>query len=167
MALAAEARRQGANRRMRGQQSGGERQPKQLSGAGARAELIAARRSALVTMSFTAWNALGQNAVPLTATRMKAFRLINVTTFSRYHAQQRAQHMTNFKAAFFSCSSRVLRLTYSITRRTNCTTAMMKEPRAMEPRWYRQARWNAAAGGERGGYEWVGRLGSGDNNRAG
>ena len=76
----------------------------------------------------------------MTATRMYALRLMYLSTFSRYQRQYLTQHMKNFTTGLVSCSFFVFLSTYSMIARTNCTTATMKDPSAMEPRWYRVVR---------------------------
>ena len=56
-------------------------------------------------------------------------------TFSKYHKQYLMQHMKNLTIGLAACAFFVVLSTYSMIARTNCTTATMKEPKAMEPRW--------------------------------
>ena len=60
------------------------------------------------------------------------------------------QHMKNFTIGLPACAFLVFLSTYSMMARTNCTTATMNDPSAIDPMWYRTVRPIALRMGPRG-----------------
>ena len=79
----------------------------------------------------------------MTAMRMKAFRLMNLTILSMHQRQQRMQHMryeTSLEPPpFFSAALTFLSM-YSKTARIIWMMLITSVPSAIEPRWYRKVR---------------------------
>lgn len=65
----------------------------------------------------------------------KVAYLMYFTHFSNTHKQHFKHFMTKRKVAFWPCASLVLRSMYSSTARMNWMIAMIRDPKAIEPRW--------------------------------
>ena len=78
----------------------------------------------------TKWNYSQLHVLPNKA----SYLLMNCIIFSKSHTYVLTQHMSHFKATFFSCICFVLRSMYSSISRINWITATMNAPKATLPR---------------------------------